>query len=136
MPTIPIVHLTDTTLQVVDFDRLLTETPAYEALMAWLRDHGIDPNTVPAESVVEIFRESRTIQHGYRVKGVHGTQSYVTVCDHSIAPWPAEVVALAKTYGGRDDELEDLRRQVAERDATIANLRADIREAFATKETR
>lgn len=136
----PIVHLTDTTLQVVDFDRLQMEKPAYEALLAWLRAHGINPDTVPSDGIIEVFPETRVIHHGYRSKDTGGTETVQVVRAHPIDPWPPEIVALAKTYGGRDDELEDLRRQVADRDATIAQLRANIREAAAiirpVKETR
>lgn len=112
MSVIPIVHLTDTILQVVDFDRLLTEKPAYEALLGWLRSHGIDPNTVPSDGIIEVFPETRVIHHGYRPKETRATETMQVVRAHPIDPWPPELVALAKTYGGRDAELEDLRVQV------------------------
>lgn len=140
MPRQPIVHLTDTTLAIVDFERFQTEKPAFEALMAWCRDHNIDPDRVPADGIIEVFPDAQIIHHGYRPKETRSTETMQVVHDKPIAPWPDEIIALAKIYGGRDTELENAMAEIERLNAEVAGLRQNLRDAAAivrpAKETR
>ena len=132
MPRQPIVHLTDTSLAIVDVRRFIDEHPkAHGALMAWCRDHNIDPDQVPADSTITRHPVTRSITHGYRDPATRAVEERTVVVRHDVAPWPDEIVTLHNLFGGRDTELANALAEIAKLRQTVVSLRQGFRDAAA-----
>lgn len=127
MPRLPIVDLTDTTLAIVDIRRFCEEHPkAHKALMNWCRAHNIDPDRVPADGLITRHPATRAVSHGYVEKNNRALQEMTVVVDHDVAPWPDELVALSRVFGGRDTELENALAEIETLKAEVAKLRETV----------
>lgn len=91
----PVAHVTDTYFAVYDYDRFLFDVPAWQAIMAWCKRHGIDPAEVASTGPIHRDVDGCRVVYVGRAEGeIEGNNVWTTCVQQGETPpmpWPAEL---------------------------------------------